>query len=323
MTLLLSHDDVCAAVDMSDAIDAMEMAFKEEGEGGVNLPPRTNIKAGKGFLRVAPVVMERSGWMGFKAMNLAAGVGVRYQVHLYTVADGDLKAIMDAQHLTTLRTGATSAVATRRLARNVPSTVAVLGSGVESHAQLAAMHALGLVERACVYSPTRANRERFAADHSAALGIEVRAVDDTRAAVDGAGIIVAGVKSSEHVLFGDWLEPGVHVNSVGTARPDQREIDPAVFQRSDIVVVDTRHGVFNEAGDAIVAKDVISPEDVHELAEVVVRDAPRRTNDRQITLFKSIGTGIQDIGLAAKIYERARDRGLGTEFPDFPHIKRT
>lgn len=323
MTLLLSHDDVLASVDMADAIDAMEMAFEEEGKGGVDLPPRTNIRTSTGFLRVGPVVMETSGWMGFKAMNLAAGVGVRYQVHLYTVADGDLKAIMDAQHLTTLRTGATSAVATRRLARAAPTTVAVLGSGVESRAQLEAMHALGVVERARVYSPTPANRERFAAECSESMKIDIRAIDDARAAVDGAGIVVAGVKSSAYAFLGQWLEPGMHVNSVGTARPDQREIDPETFIRSDIVVVDTRHGVFNEAGDAIAAKDVIRPDDVHELCAVVANGEPRRGDDSQITLFKSIGTGIQDIALAAKIYQHARERGLGTEFPDFPYIKKT
>ena len=203
------------------------------------------------------------------------------------------------------------------------TTVAVLGSGVESRAQLEAMHALGLAERARVYSPTAANRERFAAEYAASLGIDVEAVGDARAAVAGAGIVVAAVKSSEHAFFGAWLEPGVHVNSVGTARPDQREIDPETFRRSDIVVVDTRHGVFSEAGDAIVANDVISPDDVSQLSEVVASNWPRRTNDRQITLFKSIGTAIQDIALAAKIYERARDRGLGTDFPDFLNIKRT
>lgn len=323
MTLLLSHDDVLASVDMADAIDAMEMAFEEEGKGGVTLPPRTNIRTSTGFLRVGPVVMEDSGWMGFKAMNLAAGVGVRYQVHLYAVADGDLKAIMDAQHLTTLRTGATSAVATRRLARAAPTTVAVLGSGVESRAQLEAMHALGVVERARVYSPTPANRERFAAECADSMGVDVRAVGDARAAVEGAGIVVAGVKSSEYAFLGRWLEPGMHVNSVGTARPDQREIDPETFARSDIVVVDTRHGVFDEAGDAIAATDVIGPDDVHELCAVVANGGPVRGDDGQITLFKSIGTGIQDIALAAKIYQHARDRGLGAEFPDFPYIKKT
>ena len=105
--------------------------------------------------------------------------------------------------------------------------------------------------------------------------------------------------------------------------PHNFEIDPETFIRSDIVVVDTRHGVFNEAGDAIAAKDVIRPDDVHELCAVVANGEPRRGDDSQITLFKSIGTGIQDIALAAKIYQHARERGLGTEFPDFPSIKKT
>ena len=322
MTLILEHADVIAAVDMHDAIDAMEAAFAEEGSGGVKQPPRTNIPLANGFLRIGPVVMEQSGWMGFKAMNLSAGIGVRYQVHLYTVADGDLKAIMDAQHLTTLRTGATSAVATRRLAREEAVTVAVLGSGVEARAQLEAVHALGLVAKARVFSPTRENREAFAAGYSESLGIDVTPVPDARAAVDGAGMVVAAVKSSEHAFYGAWLEPGMHVNSVGTARPNQREIDPETFARSDITVVDTRHGVLNEAGDAIEAADAIVPDEVHELCSVVAADAPRRTDDTQITLFKSVGTGIQDIALAARVYESARDRGLGTEFPDLLNIKK-
>src|SRR5947209_18735412 len=110
---------------MSDAVEAMETAFREQGEGQVTQPQRLNTRAGKGWLRLGPAVLEGSGWMGFKAMNLCPGQGVRYLVLLYTVADGALQAIMDAQHLTTLRTGGTSAVATRYLARPEPTTVEI------------------------------------------------------------------------------------------------------------------------------------------------------------------------------------------------------
>jgi ornithine cyclodeaminase/alanine dehydrogenase len=327
--LLLTHQDVCAAVTMADAVEAMERAFREQGAGQVNQPQRLNIKAGKGWLRVGPAVLEGSGWMGFKAMNLCPGHGLRYVISLYSVADGALVALVDAQHLTTLRTGGTSAVATRLLARPEPTTVAVLGSGVEARAQLEAMHAIGLARAARVWSPTAANRERFAAEMSAALGILVEAVGDGRAAVRGAngagevaGLVVAAVRSPQTVLAADWLEPGTHVNSVGTARPDQREIDPATFQRAAVVVVDTREGVFGEAGDAIAAREVFGPEQAHELAELVVGQAPHRTSPDQLTLFKSVGTAIQDIALAAVVYERARARGLGQELaPAFPHAK--
>jgi alanine dehydrogenase len=322
MVLLLKHDDVCASVTMVDAIEAMERAFREEGEGGVLLPPRINMKAGKGWLRVGPVSLEKSGWMGFKAMNLAPGHGVRYQVHLYEAASGALLAIMDAQHLTTLRTGATSAVATRRLARPGSAVVSLLGSGAEARAQLHAMQALGIVKSARVFSPTAANRTRLADDFRRQYDMNITPVATAREAVDNSDVVLAAVKSSETVLYGEWLKPGMHVNSVGTARRDQREIDPVTFQRSAVTVVDTREGVFGEAGDAVAAKDVVRPDQVHELAELVVGKAPARSSPAQITLFKSVGTGVQDIALAAMIYERAKSQGLGTTIDGFPLAKK-
>jgi alanine dehydrogenase len=328
MVLVLTHEDVCAAVTMDDAVEAMERAFREQGEGQVTQPQRLNLKAGKGWLRLGPAVLEGSGWMGFKAMNLCPGQGLRYVISLYSIADGVLQAIMDAQHLTTLRTGGTSAVATRLLANPEPTTVAVLGSGVEARAQLEAMHAIGLARAARVWSPTPANRERFAAELGASLGIPIAAVADGRTAVQGSGsddaarLVVAAVRSPETVLHADWLAPGTHVNSVGTARPDQREIDPATFERAAVVAVDTREGVFGEAGDAIAAREVFGPEQAHELAELVAGRAPRRTSPDQLTLFKSVGTAIQDVALAAVVFERARARGIGQELAaSFPHAK--
>ncbi|MGD9715102.1 MAG: ornithine cyclodeaminase family protein, partial [Thermomicrobiales bacterium] len=258
MTLLLNHEDVKQTVSMRDAIAAMENGFKEEGEGGALLPQRINVKAGKGWFRVGPVVLENSGWVGFKAMNLAPGHGVRYQVHLYSIETGELLCIMDAQYLTTLRTGATSAVATRRLKPSKPCVVALLGSGAEAYAQLDAMRAAGYVASARVFSPTEANRKRLARSFQDEHGMDIIDVGSAEAAVDGAEIVLAAVKSSSTVFLGKWLRPGMHVNSVGTARRDQREIDVETFQRSDIVVVDTREGVFGEAGDAVAARDSVS-----------------------------------------------------------------
>ena len=322
MTLLLHHEDVKAVITMAEAIEAMEKGFMEEGQGGANLPGRINIKAGKGWLRVGPVVMEQSGFAGFKAMNLTPGQGVRYQVHLYLVETGALLAIMDAQHLTTLRTGATSAVATRRLARKGPGRVALLGSGPEARAQLDAMYADGWVKTATVFSPTPANREKLAAQFEAEHGQAVEVFRSAQAAVEGADIVLAAVKSTTPVLLGGWLTPGMHVNSVGTARRDQREIDEKVFARAARIVVDTRHGVFEEAGDAYVARNVVKPEEAQELAELVCGKAGGRADDSEITLFKSVGTGIQDIALATAIYAKARQMGVGADIGEFPYLKR-
>ena len=325
MVLLLKHDDVLASVNMADSIEAMEIGFKEQAGGGLIQPPRLNLRAGEpgmGFLRIGPCVMENAGWMGFKAMNLAQNVGVRYQVHLYSLATGELKAIMDAQHLTTLRTGATSAVATRRLGPKQPTRVGVLGAGGEARAQLEAMWALGLVDSARLYSPTPENRERLARIFRESCDMEIETVSSEREAVDGCGIIVSAVNSAEPVILGDWLKPGMHVNSVGTARPTQREIDADVYRRANIIAVDTREGVFHEAGDAIAASEAgaVSPDAAFELHEIVGGTAPVREDDNQITLFKSIGTAVQDVSLAARIYENARERGIGEEIEEFPAI---
>jgi len=307
---------------MDDAICAMEDGFREEGEGNTLLPQRINIGVGKGWLRVGPVALQSAGWMGFKAMNLTPGQGVRYQVHLYSIESGALLCIMDAQHLTTLRTGATSAVATRRLARKGPQVTALLGSGPEARAQLEGMRAAGFVKSARIFSPTPANRERLAAEFRDQHGMDAVAVETAEAACDGAELILAAVKSTEPVLKGAWLKPGMHVNSVGTARRDQRELDLDVFKRASAIVVDTREGVFGEAGDAVAAAELVREEDVHELSQLVVGKAPGRTSDDQITLFKSVGTGIQDIALAAVIYEKARALGLGADLGEFPYLKK-
>jgi alanine dehydrogenase len=322
MVLVLRHDDVRASVNMADAIEAMEAGFREEGEGGVQQPQRTNIVIGepKGFLRLGPCIMANSRWMGFKAMNLAEGTGVRYQVHLYSMDDGALHAIMDAQLLTTLRTGAASAVATRRLARNGTGTVAVVGSGREAFMQLEAMRVAGYVGSAKVFSPTPANRQAFAAYFRNTLGMDIAEAGSAQAAIDGADIIVAAIASSEPAVMGRWLRPGMHVNSVGTARPNLREIDEDVLQRSDIIAVDTRHGVFTEAGDCVVAKEWLKPEQACELAELVCGRVAGRSSNEQITLFKSVGSAVQDIALAVKIYQSARAKGLGEELKDFPII---
>lgn len=322
MTLLLTHEDVRKAISMRDAIDAMETAFAEEGRGATLLPQRINMKLSKGWLRVGPVALEESGWMGFKAMNLTPGQGVRYQVHLYSMEDGALRAIMDAQHLTTLRTGATSAVATRRLARPGAGVAAVLGSGVEARAQIEAMIVAGFVKSARVFSPTPANRKRLCDDMRAAYDVDITDVGRAEEAVKGADLVVAAVKAAEPVLFGRWLKPGTHVNSVGTARRDQREIDVETFTRSAVIAVDTREGVFSEAGDAYAARESVPPESVVELHELVSQPGSRRASEDAITLFKSVGSGIQDIALASVIYRNALAAGLGTELGEFPYLKK-
>lgn len=326
MPILLRHEDVLRSITMADAIEAMAVGLRDEAAGAVMAPHRHNLRFGAegrdGFFRIGPCALLNAGWMGFKSMNLAKGEGVRYQIHLYEMRSGELAAIMDGQHITTLRTGAMSAVATQKLAPPGPVAVAVLGSGKEAWAQLEAMAAIGKVAEARIFSPTAANRDRVAARCREELKVGAKAVASAEQAIEGAQLVVSAVNSEQNVLFGRQLSPGMHINSVGTARPILREIDPEVFAVADIIAVDTREGVFQEAGDAITAvkQGKVSPERALELHQVFSGSGASRTRPDQITLFKSVGTSIQDIAAALRVYTNAKRLGIGADLGDFPYL---
>ncbi len=150
--------------------------------------------------------------------------------------------------------------------------------------------------------------------------MDIVSAKSVEAAIDGADVVVAAVASPQPVLMGQSLRPGMHINSVGTARPTLREIDEDVLRRSDLIAVDTREGVFSEAGDCVVAKSWLRPEQACTVADLVCGRAPGRSSDDQITLFKSVGSAVQDIALSVKIYENAMAMGLGEQLANFPSI---
>jgi len=320
MALLLNHEEVASAVTMAEAVAVLEEGFRVQARGEFTLPPRLTTPAGKGWLRMMPAVLSGMGVMGFKAMNLCPGVGARYVVLLYRVEDGALLAIMDAESITTQRTGAVSAVATKLMARRGVATVGVLGSGVEARAQLEAMAAVRPLRSAKIFSPTRERRLKFAEEMSRALGFQVTPVGSEREAVQETDLVVLAVKSKSPVFSGAWLAPGMHVNAIGSVRADHREIDPLTFRQSDLVVVDSRDEAM-ESGDGQAAKaDGLSGGSFHELWELVNGSVPGRKDDQAMTLFKSVGTALQDLALAQKIYQVAVAKRLGQNLGDFPVV---
>jgi ornithine cyclodeaminase/alanine dehydrogenase len=323
MSILLNHGEVAGAVTMAEAVAAAEEGFRVQARGEFSLPPRLTAPAPKGWLRMMPAILSGMGVMGFKAMNLSPGVGVRYVVFLYRIGDGELLAIMDAEPLTTQRTGAVSAVATKWMARADASTVGVIGSGAEAKAQLRAMAAVRQIRAARAFSPNREHRTKFAVEMSQVLGIDVSAVDSARDAVRETDLVVLAVKATTPVFFADWLEPGMHVNAIGSVRPEQREIDTATFRKSALVVVDYRHEAM-ECGDGVAAKaDGLDGAGFHELTEVVTGKVSGRADARAVTLFKSVGNALQDLALAKTIYEAAVAKGMGRDLGAFPHVKAT
>lgn len=326
--LHLGHDDVVMAVNMPDAIDAVTRGCRMSVAGGIVVGERQNLRFPGGWIRLMPAAMPQAGVFGYKEFHLVADADhhepralVRYFVHLFDTADGRPLAVIDANYLTALRTGAAAAVATARLAPAQPTTLAVLGSGGEARTQVDGALAVLPVSSIRVFSRDPGRRERFAAELADGRGLDARAVADPQAAIRGANVVIAAtLTDGEPAVLGEWLEPGQHVTSIGSTMPEQREIDPEVWRRATHTVVDTRQ-VLVESGDAIQAARVgaIDEGSVGELADLVVGGAHGRTGIDDITLYKSVGTGMQDLVVAELAYRRAKEMGIGT-WQEKPHL---
>jgi alanine dehydrogenase len=319
ITLLLDNDSVAAAVDMAEMVDVLEKGMLIEARGGVESVPRINLSAGDGFFRIMPVVIRELDVMGLKAFNKNEGNGVRYVIALWSVADGELLALLDASYLTAVRTGAVTGVAHRAMtAGRGFDEVGVLGSGLEAQTNLEGICAVCEIRRVKVFSPNLTRRERFANEMSERLGVEVVAVDTAEEAADADSVLAAtntGTGSGIVALRGEWLREASHVNTIGSTMPTLREVDVTTFGQADLVVLDSHHAI-EESGDLQAAVSEAQWPDgdaVMSLAELL---SGRRTSDGQPprrTVFKSVGTALQDILAGKAIHETARTRGLGEE----------
>lgn len=323
MALLLQHDDVVQLVTMDNAIEAMTSVFRLEGEGQTGEPQRFDIPTGRGWLRLMPVVVQGMNAFGFKAMNLTQKVGVRYAISVYAVETGELRGILDARVITAMRTAATTAVATRELAQASVDRTAVIGTGAEARTHVLAMQAVRPATKIMVYSRSPENRAQFIAEMSKDVDgdlIDCASLDE---AVAGAQIVVLATKSPEPVLFARHLEPGMHVNSIGSARTEQFELAVDTFGDFSTIVCDSKAHVFTEAGDAVaaLAEGAADLADVRNLADLMVDAQPHRTSAEDVTLYKSVGTATQDIALASRLLDLAEEAGLGRDLGTFPDLK--
>jgi ornithine cyclodeaminase/alanine dehydrogenase-like protein (mu-crystallin family) len=323
VTLLLRHDDVVDLLTLDEVIDAVRAGLAEQARGTVQLPPRITIDsgAGHGWLRLMPVIMDGAGFMGYKAMHSTPGVGVRYVVSLIDLHSGEVVALVDADWLTSRRT---AAVATDLLASPRVRDMGLLGSSEQARALLSALSRVRAPSRVKVYSPNPAHREHFAQDMGQQLDLPIIAVDSAEAAAGESDLVAVAIRpGSTPALFADWLAPGAHVTAISAVRPEARELEDAVWRRSAVVAVDDRAHVF-ESGDgrSALASGSIQPEQTVELWELAGGRHPGRQAADEITLFKSVGTALQDLAVAAALYKRARERGLGEELGDFPHARK-
>ncbi len=299
---------------MKDALREVEAALRDLGEGKAENRPRQRVRGAHAMLNVMPAAWPARGYYGFKYYTFSRS-DIRFWFHLFDGSTGELLSVMEANRLGQQRTGAASGVATKFLARKEAATVAILGTGWQAESQLEAVCAVRDVSRVRCHGRQGPQRAAFAERMTKALGVDVKAADSGEAAVRGAEIVIAATSSPEPVVHGDWLEPGVHLNAIGANRLDARELDDSTIRRCTFIAADSIEQAHMEAGDLVhpISGGLLRWDAVHELSEVVAGKVNGREGARDITLFKSLGLGIEDVAVGALVYERARERGIGTE----------
>ena len=317
MPLLLSEADVKSLLTMPIAIDAVENSFRRLGDGSALVHSRQRLHLpSKSYLHYMAAADGVSGYMGLKIYT-SSSKGLRFLVTLFSVESGDLVALIEADFLGQMRTGAASGVATRYLARENAQTLGMIGTGLQARTQLQAITQVRKLVGIRVFGRDAERRERFAEEMSDALKIPVTAAVSAEDAVRDADIVVTSTTSTAPVLEGRWLKPGVHINAIGANFPQKRELDARAVERCDVIAVDSRTQSKLESGDLIqvFGEDAARWAEVKELAEIAAGKATGRTSPNQITLFKSNGIATEDIVAAGKIFEIARERGMGRDVP--------
>lgn len=324
--LILNGSQVRDLYPMREAIDVMAEAMRRYSDGRVTMPLRTILRpAGEtGLMGTMPgyVAGDSLAGFGLKAMMLKPenpSRGLDLHIGLVVVFDQETArplAMMDASAVTAVRTAAVSAVATAKLARPDAVDLAILGSGVQARSHLEAMSIVRVLERVRVWSPDPAHVRAYADWALEAHGISVEPAASPSAALKGAHIVCTTTSARDPIVSVRDIEPGTHINAVGASFVDHRELEPEVVAAAS-VFVDSRESASSESGDLLgaIRSGLVGPDHIlAEIGEVLSGRHPGRRDTAEITLYKSLGLGVQDIMSGFAIAESAARQGIGLEF---------
>lgn len=314
MPIILRESDVQQVLDMPGAISAVEEATRGLATGRSRNVPRERIRLPKGWLHVLPGADQAQGVLGVKTYT-SFREGTRFLVTLYGATDGKLLALIEADLLGMMRTGAVSAVAAQYMARPSADRVAIFGTGWQARGQVLGLAASRALAGVRVYGRDEDRRRRFAERLSEETGVEVAPSSSPQEALDGADIVVTATTAREPVVAGELVSPGTHINAVGSNSLIRREIDDGLIKRASRIVVDSRAQARQESGDLLgaVERGWLEWDLIPELAEVVSGRVPGRESEEEITIFESHGLGVHDVAVAAHVLRRAQQAGLGEE----------
>lgn len=306
--LYLTEAEVRALLPMPVCIEIMRDTFGSLAEGkAVNQPRRRlHLPTGAVLHQMAGAVGD---YFGTKLYSTHPKHGAHFWFHLFDAKTGEPVALMEANWLGQIRTGATSGHATNLLARPDSAVVGVIGSGFQARSQVEAMLCVRAIQRVYVWSRNEHRRKSFAEECGQAFGAAVEAVESAEQAVGEADIVITATFAKDPVLEEAWIRPGTHINAIGSNNPQRRELPPGLIARADLIVVDSLEQAQMESGDLLLAW---SAEDWKSARVMELKDAPaRRRHPEQLTIFKSNGLGVEDVAAGAYVYEKARAEGAG------------
>jgi ornithine cyclodeaminase/alanine dehydrogenase-like protein (mu-crystallin family) len=293
----------------------VDVISRKQASGEVIVHPRRRFELpGGGFFHYMAAADFKAGYLAVKQYTYVRGK-IRFLVLLYEVATGDLLALIEADYMGQLRTGAASGVATRYLARPDARVAAIIGTGGQAKTQLEAIAAIRKLESVRAYGRDPERREKFAKEMTKRLGVPVTAEASASAAVRGADIVCTATTASQPIVSGADLSNGAHINAIGANHAHKRELDDEAVASADVIVVDSVEQSRQEAGDLIIAfkGDEVCWTGVKKLSDVVAAKTSGRTSAGEVTLFKSNGIASWDLAVAMKVYALAQAKDLGRE----------
>lgn len=302
---------------MAIALEAVEESLKRQGNDEVVVQPRRRFELSNGgFYHYMAAADYTAGFIGEKQYTYVAGK-IRFLVMLYEMATGDLVAQIEGDYLGRFRTGAASGVATKYLARADASVAAIIGTGGQARTQLEAIAGVRKVKEARVFGRDVARRLRFSEEMGQRLGFPVHAASSVSEAMEGADVVCAATTATQPVIAGADVRDGMHVNAIGANHAHKREMDADAVAKVGVIVTDSLEQARQEAGDLILA--FVGDEErwskVARLADVVAGKSAGRADEEEITLFKSNGIASWDLALGMRVFEFAKQKGLGRGLP--------
>jgi ornithine cyclodeaminase/alanine dehydrogenase-like protein (mu-crystallin family) len=310
--LHITEQEVARWVTMDDAIEAMETAFTMLAEGKAENIPRARARAPGGVLHIMGAAAEYLNLLGWKNYCTTRG-GAQFIVGLHRLSDGQLAALIDANHLGQLRTGATTGVAIEALAGPEVAELGLFGTGFQAETQLEAACRVRPIKQAFVYSRDADRRADFARRMAERLNIEIEPVDRPQEAAADLPLVITATNSRTPVFDGRDLAEGTLVCAIGNNQPGNTEIDTHVVRMADNIVCDSIAACRLEAGDFAEALEngSFTWSRAMELSEVLTGRATGRNTRDSVVLFKSVGLAIEDVALGSVVLERAAKKDTG------------